>query len=372
MKKAAFLLILFSGFFLTSVAISPVYIAFILAMCFFSIQLLYQIGVKSKIPAEKTVMFAFFFFFFMIYFQIFLLGNWNHTVLNVLFSISYFVFTYYAIFNLSIWKICNLVKKMINITLPLLLFEALYRWTHPIYNELNDLNGISYYQYKYSSIMYQDSNFVGIYIVALFFLCSYMRRFWKVYMRKQQMVLFILVLLTLSKAAIVTTVLFGILFELELSKKKKFYCCVVIGIPGGMFFLRQIIFDHSLSGKLAIFMYTKDWWINTTLLHKLVGVGFGHAEEYIGMGAHNLLLTFIVESGALGVIVLLFFWFIILKSTNWRGIIVMLPFFVNGMSLAGHAIPWFYCMMAIICVLESCSCNRYFIDDFQKMSINLQ
>ncbi|EFD0841140.1 hypothetical protein FE575_15045, partial [Escherichia coli] len=82
----------------------------------------------------------------------------------------------------------------------------------------------------------------------------------------------------------------------------------------------------------------------------LLGVGLGNAVEVIGMGAHNLFLTFLIETGVIGLLL-----FLVLLCIMWfylkeDAIIIMLPFLIASMSLGTTAIPYFF-TFTWLCIL---------------------
>ena len=357
MKYAAILLILFAGWFINSLSVSPIYIAFVFALILIVLQLIsnskYHTKIRFSLPMTVGLIFVLYIFFT----QIMLMQNIEHAVINVLFSLVYFLLISMSITSLSFSDIKKYFRISVNLIIPLLCFEAVYRWTHPILRNAN-VGDLEYYKFKYSSIMYQDSNFVGIFIVVIYFMCTYMRRYHGVNLKKQQIILFIFAVLTLSKASIATIVVFSILYDFNFKKWVKavmLFFALIIGLPT---FMQQIVSDNSLMGKLNILNYAMLWWEKTSLFDKLFGVGYGNAVSAIGMGSHNIIISYFVESGVLGLILFIVLLVSLLYETGKHGAIVILPFMLNAMSLSSHAIPYFYCYIAIIACLEKASAKE--------------
>jgi hypothetical protein len=111
--------------------------------------------------------------------------------------------------------------------------------------------------------------------------------------------------------------------------------------------------DPSFLTKFLIIEKTFDFYRNADLRHILFGVGFGNTVNYFNMGAHNFIVTYLVESGICGLLLLCILWIGILRKTRFEAAIVMVPFLINSMSLAGHAISYLYAIFGIIYILAN-------------------
>lgn len=275
--------------------------------------------------------------------------NSRHAAINVLFSLIYFLVTSISISYLSVEDIKKYFRLSVNLIIPLLCIESVFRWTHPTGNDIGDLE---YYRYKYSSIMYEDSNYVGIFIVTMFFLCTYMRRFHNVNLRKQQVILFMLAILTLSKASAVIIIIFTIIFDFSANKFVKLGLISLVAIFGLPVFLQQVLADNSLAMRFGILDRAMLWWENTSFAEKVFGVGFGNAVSAIGMGSHNIIVSYFVESGVIGLIIFTVLLISMFYQAGKNSAIIIFPFMLNALSLSSHAIPYFYCYIAIIIFLK--------------------
>ena len=244
------------------------------------------------------------------------------------------------------------------------MIECVYRVTHPIIMGPGNLQaGLGYYKYKYNSIMFTDSNFVGIFLLALYFLCVYLSSHHSCKFTVQKILLAIMIVGTFSKAAIASLFLFAIIFQIKIKRKYKFAALIAaIGIVGPVY-LAQVLRDGSLVGKLTIFTNTFNYLRETSIDRLLFGVGFGNPAKFFNgtFAGHNLLVTYLVEAGIVGTGLLLLLWIIILKESDFKAAVVMGPVFLDAMSLIGHAIPFVYCAFAIIIALqrkEKCECDK--------------
>lgn len=346
-----YIAIVFSGYFVNVLPLQPVYIPFVLG----TVGAMVAFWKQRIVVVDKATACSIFFIIYIVISQILLMANLEHALFNVLTSLVYYCLALIGLRYLSYDNVLSISISFINVSLILLIIEGVYRITHPILTEADRLSGVhGYYQYKYNSIMFTDSNFVGIFLLSLFFLCSYLTKYHNCKLKIQKVILAILVLGTVSKAAIASFLLFFIIFELNLKVWKKI---VFLGVSAAVFlpaYLIQIVTDGSLGGKFAIFTNTLEYLKNVSVWRLLFGVGFGKTREvFTGtLAGHNLLITYIVEAGVIGVLLLLILWWITLKESKWKAAIVMAPVFLDGMSLIGHAIPFVYCAYAIIIVLN--------------------
>lgn len=93
--------------------------------------------------------------------------------MNTLFSLIYFVtvlnITYYSTNKILV----KYSKYFVWFTIILLTIETYWRLSHPIFllegavKDYRDMEGMLFYAYKYSSIMFMDSNFVGTYALII-------------------------------------------------------------------------------------------------------------------------------------------------------------------------------------------------------------
>ncbi|EFN7807241.1 hypothetical protein EGX48_19655, partial [Escherichia coli] len=116
------------------------------------------------------------------------------------------------------------------------------------------------------------------------------------------------------------------------------------------FIYKRFTDDISFESKFNLIRYTLEYIKDSDIDMILLGVGLGNAVEVIGMGAHNLFLTFLIETGVIGLLL-----FLVLLCIMWfylkeDAIIIMLPFLIASMSLGTTAIPYFF-TFTWLCIL---------------------
>ena len=225
-----FLTIVFSGFYLTKIlSLSPIYVSFLIAIGLMSCYaFLYKYKQPIYISKNSTIFIVY--IIYLIIEQVFLNPNIS-SFINVLFSLIYFVVILNFSFNNSSTSILiKYSKYFIWFTILLLTIEALWRITHPVFflegalKDYRDMEGMLFYAYKFSSIMFMDSNFVGTYALTAFFYYYYLLR--KNYTKSKMplILLFFLIVGTLSRSAIITVfVTFLFIYFLSIKIRSSIY-----------------------------------------------------------------------------------------------------------------------------------------------------
>lgn len=350
---AAYLIVVTSGLYITKLPLSPIYFTMLIAIFFFAVRLL----ARKKIYITYSMAVPAIYFLYLLISQLVLRGD-SHSVINVLMSICYFVLTLMITHDFTHQRLVFLLKRLVQVSIPLLLFEAYYRLTHPIYILANGFDYRSdpsqyFYPFKLNSVMYQDSNFVGIFVLTLFFLVFYLTKRFNEKMKIERIILLFLVFLTISRAAILSLLLFSIIFYIwnknnRMLKVLLFFISLCLFIVVGFY----VSTDESLHTKFHLLNLFFRFITESGPVDLLFGVGFGNTKEIFGMGAHNFIITHVVESGLIGFSILSLFWLQVVMTSKMKLLYVILPFLFAGMSLAGHAIPYLYSIFAIVILLE--------------------
>lgn len=324
-KLPTFLLVVFSGFYLTRlVPVSPIYFSFIISFLLVLFGFLY--GGKRKfhllsIPAVIN-------FIYLLVSQPF-----NHpevlTLLNVLFSLAYLIVILNTASYVSKDELIHYSKIFIIFTILLLTIEATWRLSHPVDlaltmhnngkltdteqlflpsdNEPNGLNlsgnhkiGMNlFYTFKVSSIMFQDSNFVGTYGLTSFFFYLFLLRERFVKSSIPLYLLGFLILLTLSRSAIITIPLTFLLIAITKKNSSIIYMALflVLLLFGAILIFQGVATDGSFMSKIRILMLSSNHLNHLSFIDLMNGIGFGNTVHYIGIAAHNIFITYLIESG---------------------------------------------------------------------------
>lgn len=218
----------------------------------------------------------------------------------------------------------------------------------------------SIYAFK-ESFFYFDSNFTGLVVLNFLFFFYYLE------VRKSfnfslfyKILLWSLLILTFSRASIAAGVVLYIL--LLTSGRLRNILITLSGLVGSYLLLTLYSYystggsflniDGSLNSKFYIINIFINFYNNLTITEKLFGVGIGNASGFLGVFAHNIIVTFLAELGILGTtLILIFFYYSLLKSKYYTFFIV-LPTIVAGMSLFSAYSPFVFVLIALIIIEE--------------------
>lgn len=352
-----FFIIVFSGFYLTRIlSLSPIYVSYLIGTI---VMISYSFFTNTSFYTNKLSIIYVIYIIYLVITQIYLEAN-STSLINVLFSLIYFVTTINIAFYSTNRILIQYSKYFIWFTILLLTIEALWRITHPVFflegalKDYRDMEGMLFYAYKFSSIMFMDSNFVGTYALTAFFYYYYLLR--KNYTKSKVplILLFFLIVGTLSRSAIITVfVTFLFIYFLSIKIKIKhillFFSIVILV---SFFLIPKIMNDPSFSTKFIILNSTWEYIQKSSLLNFLFGIGFGNSYKYMELGGHNLFITHFVESGLIGLLFFLMINLSLIKRTQKYSLYLTIPLFISGMSLAGHAISYYYACLALIFVIQ--------------------
>lgn len=354
-KIIGFLLIPFSGFFLTTVlTVSPVYIFFLLAL--FGTVL--YIGTKPKITSDRIIGVMLIYLLYIIFSQS-LLDPESSSFVNIVLNLGYFLLCLIIVNKLKIKDIVVLSRYFIWFSIILLIFEAFYRISNPVFQleggrDYRDMNGLEFYAYKISSIMFSDSNFVGTFALILFFFNFYLIKKKLIRNKISLFIIPLIIFLTFSRSAIFSCVLCLLILPYILGNRKHIFQKFIIGSLAGatlIYILPLFAQDTSFISKFRILDLTRVYLLEANPVNLLFGVGFGNTVNYLGIGAHNLFVTYLIESGIIGLFLFIFTQLYVAKKSGKESLYITIPLFVSGFSLVGHAIPYYFSSLAVIYIL---------------------
>lgn len=266
------------------------------------------------------------------------------------FMVVILVFIYPFMYKGYSIKVNNTVYLVFSLLLVLYSIEAANRFINPIvppgFLEKAD-ESLLFYQYKYNSIMFTDSNFVALSLISLLSIVTTLfsrENFKKIFM----FIILLLIILTLSRAAYVATM---VLIFLQYSDRKSKALFVIFASVIFVLFLPVILNDGSYLSKLKIIELLQVYITKVDFLTLLVGSGIGNSVSALGIGAHNLFVLLIVEYGLIG-----FIWFISyviynVFSTSFKTMPYWAAIFICGFSL-GAVYPFIFLPALVITYQE--------------------
>ena len=353
-----FILSVFSTYYLGKIYL-PLWI---ISLCICSILFAFFIIHKGKIFSISQIVLPIIYIFFTLVSQFFLLDNKENqfSIFSILIPILFYILIISLAKKLSEKEIIYILKFIIIFSIPILLLEATYRISNPIYIiDGVDIRTLSsyfhFYSYKFNSILFEDSNFVGVMIVVLFSVVLYLEDLLKKKLLVLKLLLFIFVILTLSRASILVFIFMYILFYTKNLNYRPIKLLIIItGIMLGTIIFALSLKDDSFNTKLLMFNLFADYIHYTSPFNLLFGIGIGeHTSNEYSLMYHNIIFQHIMDEGILGFILLFIFWLQTIRKSNYKNLFIFIPFIMLGMSVVGHTIAYFYVVISLIQTLES-------------------
>lgn len=366
----SFLTAVASGLFLAGItSFSPIYFLFIVAIMFFFLRHI----IVYNINFSYFNIFVLFIFIYSIITQLLIPNTKFSNILGLALPYLFFFVFQESIKTLTKKQIVSISISMIISQIIVITFDTIWRFSHPTLYATNIYTGDTRelnlaYMFKFNSIMYLDANFVGVQTCLLYFFSLFLfKEKYKVkYIKIILIILFSLIILTTSRSAIIVTIVFTLIFR-KISfpfyfTKNQIKLMVVVGLittllgSGVFIFLSK---DASFLTKFLILELAIEFLKNVPINTMLFGVGMGNTFNFIGIGAHNLIVTLTLESGLIGLFLFSFFVYLITKKTNYKALYILLPFFLMGFSVVSIAFPYLLCQLVIIYNL---GCSQKSID----------
>lgn len=330
------------GMYITRVApLSPVHIFYILSI-------LYAFAVLFNAP-QKRIYFPALVLFFISLLSIFLILNSDLSItVNFFISLSSPLIVSIFFYKKTISE--NKINFIFLVYSILFITDGIFRILNPETSNIEKLEslGIAFQIYKVNSIMYSDSNYVGLEALFLFSIYLYIQRFLskESKIRKVISILFLIsILLTFSRSSIFCAIL-AILFTLLQGNKTTKCLLILILILTApiltIFIYNYFMSDISFNSKFHILNSAFLYLERASFDEIIMGYGLGNSVLHLGIGAHNLFLTFLLESGLLFFLVFLIFLIFLIKKLGINSFIVLVPFLLSSLSLGTTAIPYFY------------------------------
>ncbi len=353
-RWALYAIVPFSGFYTVKLGLSPIYLTFSFAI------LALLVGSFHPIKLWKNPSAVICSLLLLTYIVVLLAVGWDFESefpsawFNLAFSLLYFIATTIILENSSRDRVIKASKLAVGFSIALLTLELAYRITHPAEPQelwIDNREDIFWYVYKTSSFMYPDSNSVGLFVSCLLGFIVGLPTQDRHHFKKYLPPLIFLLLGSLSRAAIFA-ICIVFLYQYASGSRTRmisFICLAAIGTIGIMTWFAA---DESFLSKFWIAGLVAIYLTSTDLSGLLIGVGPGNAEGALGVGAHLLPFTLLVEIGILGSVLTIAIWFWVWRKAGPRGTPLLLAFILNGLSFTTFAIPWLFSMAAILIYLS--------------------
>lgn len=349
MKKAFHIdivkyIVIGSSFYLAIAPIGIAHICFIVGL----LLLLYSILTRRS---DSSIIWLILLLFFS-FFQLHIGASWKAMINNVS-SMMMFIIVINILKDSSFKRIILISSSFIRFTTFLLIGECILRMA------LSIPKGISLYNLKFNSFMFLDTNFCGLLILVLLCFGRYLIKFYNVYELKKFIVVdVVLLVLTLSRAAIIGYIVFEILFynikiySWKSSLIKRIIILTIISTAVGSVFINIAMHDDSFNSKLYILGLVNE---NLPLIYDIIwtGIGYEHGQQFLGIYPHNFFLLYIIEIGVIGLIFKIGFICYCIYRTHGIGFFIVIPFMVPIQSAIGYATHYLFVTLALITLLEN-------------------
>lgn len=360
-KLSACFVLIFSTFFITRVvSLSPFYLGIVLSLGFGAMYLSFRIN-KSKIRisynTSSLIFSSFIYIFYILLNSLFNQIPLKYPILISFSILMYFVskFIYAKIDRISFE---TFVSVFIFVNIWLLSIDFVYRFLHPKVLDWEYTSKDFFYMFKFSSIIFNDTNEVGFMslIMIIFLYCINKFKYMEV-KKIYIIVLFILLFLTFSRAALIGFVTIAFIFYMKEKIKLNILVPSGILVLVVMFiycfsFSMNDISDVSLKSKFDIFIRTFDYLKTIDIRTFLFGIGYEKSTSVLGIYGHNYISLYIIEFGFVGFLLLLNLFFSIYFDCK-NNKFFLLAYLITGLSYVPHYIPYFYILMGVISGISS-------------------
>jgi hypothetical protein len=281
--------------------------------------------------------------------------------MGVIFAICYYVVVVFFAQQLTFSKLKSLSSKFITYSTFLLIAECIWRLMHPqtdyaVFEESGDPRWI--YQYKFGGLMYVDSNAVAIHIIIILFFIFYMEIEHGQHWTKSKIILIALLILTFSRAGWIGAFLGWIYIRFLRKQKLELYLIYFFLFSIGLilfyklYLQQKIESDLSFQSKLDIIKVVHTYISNASLNELFFGIGFSNSSDRLGIYAHNFFMVFFIESGIIGLLIIISLFVQLTIATRKRALFIIIPFLITTLSSTITFMPFLYVSLALIFLLK--------------------
>ncbi|MFM5055489.1 hypothetical protein ACEUBS_19340 [Aeromonas veronii] len=314
--------------------------------------LLLSIIVDTRLKKSIAIFFVFLIAYICIssFLQIYLSAQPGSIINFAICWLSIFV-GYYLSKNINLVDMNYTIKRISWIAISYALVDAIWRFAHPNYEQIFDGNPF-FYRYKNNSLMFEDSNFVGLMLVCLNgILFSTIKQFQELD-RKLALMIFISVLLTFSRGSIFSVVFTYFLYFI-LNARLSLRVAMVIFIAVSSSTMFTLLYeDGSFRSKFFIIDLFDSYYQRLDIMSKLLGVGLGNTANFLGIGAHNIFVVGAFELGLLGSFLYILCCIALVFLAGQPMLYLIVPYFVNGFSLTSTSVPILFLFMGVLLSLR--------------------
>jgi hypothetical protein len=251
-----------------------------------------------------------------------------------------------------------IINMMIYITLILTTGDTIYRLLNPSFDVTTPyLESKWFYYYKVNTVMFADSNTTGLILIILYFFIIQLEKFNTLNINVKKikyikMLLIILLIVSFSRAAHTAFILGSLYEKYHIQNKNYFIIFLKYAMIPIVFAIAFLIFsylyitDLSFQSKFEIINIAINVYKEFSLYNKIFGIGFLKWEDVLGIYTHNIFITYIIQTGSIG----LFLFILFIISTFRKAKYIWIPIIIVSLSFFSYlGTPFLFVPLAIIC-----------------------
>lgn len=352
----AFISFVFSSFYLANVTIfSPIYFSFVIVLSL--IPMMLPLYFLCKMDYTRiSLIYSAFSYIILLFIQM-IYTNSMEIIKDYFFLAMMFCYIFIGVccfYYISYIQKIKMIKIYFIISSLLLFVDFLFR----VKLRNDRYIGLQFfYNFKNNGLMFQDSNFSGfLAMINLSFALYLTNRKILVFSRIKKILLFLLMFVNMSRAAILGSLVI-LLYSFYITKKQKTRMCLLfflfiilmILIP---FLLMYFFQDDSFMTKIAIFQDTKKYFETVSFKQLLFGNGLFTSPDYLGRSGHNYISQTIIEQGMLLFMIQISIMIKFLIASKKMCLYTIIPYLIAGLSCAPLQISYFFVINSLIISLE--------------------
>jgi hypothetical protein len=353
---SACFLVVFSAFFLIGIIhFSPVYVTLFMALIFLLLNIKYK-----KTPDEKVFVYIpFVLYIVYLFFNAYMFSRYHEVIIMAYFTAVY-IYGDFILYQINSKQFTKIIKYYLNFNLILMVIDLIYRVNHgktELDNAIITSNPVAKSLYRFyffkESFFWGDSNGTGVVIIMILSVLIYLisinpeNRYYK----KMYFLFFILLLACFARASIASHVLLLLFIFLFLRRNIYFkFLAIFIFIMIAFLMYNWFLEDGSFLTKIELFEKTYKYLKNASTHQILFGNGtrIETAVAIMSRAPHNYISNYIIMTGLISLILFLTIFLMIYIDIGFEGYLIIIPYFITGLSVAPLAIPYVYVAALLI------------------------
>lgn len=240
-------------------------------------------------------------------------------------------------------------KKIVSYLIFFLFFELISRLI------LGKPEAGIIYGFKHGPFFF-DSNFLGITLALILCFYQFLSKYGLAKLNRiESLALHFFLICSFSRAAILGYCISRVVLS-QFKYIKYSSLLLVMGgglVAGAMLTLYQggesfQNIDGSFNSKFYIIDRALSLYQSLPVGVKITGLGLNNLEGYIGIFAHNIFITCLLEFGLFGSIVFVAYICFLIHKSCWAAMYIVLPLIIIGFSLFGAYSPHFFVLANVV------------------------